>query len=201
MKNMFVLLLIVVATINAFSQNVREDRMNVLDAERFALNIEIGQESKIVEDAWNQKTSELKIKGKTNKGLLAYEGIKLLDIHFEAIDLYVKIEKIDKVRSNFTIAISKGAGNFIGDEDKKIVDNAKRFLIDFSAYCDQYKLKLDIKELEDQIKKAQKEQEKLVDEGKKLEKQLEKNKVDQENKTKEIQTLQSSLEQLRTKLK
>ncbi len=198
---MIVLLAIVIATLNAFSQNVREVRMNILDAERFALNIEIGQESKIVEDAWNQKSSELKIKSKTSKGLLVYEGIKILDIHFEAIDLYVKIDKIDKVKSNFTIAISKGAGNFIGEDERKIVDNAKGFLTHFSAYCDQYKLKLDIKELEDQIKKAQKEQEKLVEEGKKLEQQLEKNKVDQETKTKEIQTLQSGLEQLRSKLK
>lgn len=126
----------------------------------------------------------------------------MLDIHYEAIDLYVKIEKLDKVKTNFTIAISKGAGNFVDDtNDKKMIDNGKNFLVHFAAYCDQYKLKLDIKELEDQIKKAQKEQEKLVDEGKKLEQQLQKNKADQEAKTKEIQNLQSSLEQLRSKLK
>lgn len=118
----------VILSYNAFGQNVREVRLNILDADRFALNIEIGQESKIVEDAWSQKASELKIKGKTSKGLLVYEGTKVLDIHYEAIDLYVKIDKIDKVKSNFTIAISKGAGNFIGDDERKIVDNAKVFL-------------------------------------------------------------------------
>lgn len=198
---MFMVLTMVVATVNALSQNVREVRMNVLDSERFALNIVIGQESKIVEDAWSQKASELKIKGKTSKGLLVYEESKVLDIHYEAIDLYVKIEKIDKTKSNFTVAISKGAGNFIEEDDRKIVNNTKEFLSNFSAYCDQYKLKLDIKDLEDQIKKAQKEQEKLVEEGKKLEQQLEKNKTEQETKTKIIQTLQSDLEQLRTKQK
>lgn len=201
MKNMFMVLAMVVATVNAISQNVREVRMNVLDSERFALNIVIGQESKIVEDAWSQKASELKIKGKTSKGLLVYEESKVLDIHYEAIDLYVKIEKIDKTKSNFTVAISKGAGNFIEDDDEKIVNNTKEFLSHFSAYCDQYKLKLDIKDLEDQIKKAQKELEKLVEEGKKLEQQLEKNKTEQETKTKIIQTLHSDLEKLRTKQK
>lgn len=201
MKNMFMVLAMVVAMVNAFSQHVQEVRMNVLDSERFALNIVIGQESKIVEDAWSQKASELKIKGKTSKGLLVYEKSKVLDIHYEAIDLYVKIEKIDKTKSNFTVAISKGAGNFIEEDDSKIVNNTKEFLSHFLAYCDQYKLKLDIKDLEDQIKKAQKEQEKLVEEGKKLEQQLEKNKTEQETKTKIIQTLQSNLEQLRTKQK
>lgn len=201
MKNMFMVLAMVVATVNAISQNVREVRMNVLDSERFALNIVIGQESKIVEDAWSQKASELKIKGKTSKGLLVYEESKVLDIHYEAIDLYVKIEKIDKTKSNFTVAISKGAGNFIEDDDEKIVNNTKEFLSHFSAYCDQYKLRLDIKDLEDQIKKTQKELEKLVEEGKKLEQQLEKNKTEQETKTKIIQTLHSDLEKLRTKQK
>lgn len=201
MKNMFMILVVVVLFINALGQNVREVRLNILDADRYALNIEIEQEIKIVEQAWSQKASELKIKGKTIKGLLVYEKVKVLDIHYDAIDLYIKIDKIDKEKSYFTVAISKGAENFIGDEERKIVDNAKTFLSQFSAYCDQYKLKLDIKDLEDQIKKAQKEHEKLVEEGKKLEQQLEKNKIEQETKITYIQTLQSGLEALRTKLK
>lgn len=201
MKKIFVVVLFI-CVVQAKAQIARETRLNALDSDRFALSIEILHEPKVVEEAWNQKTSDLKIKGKTNKGLLIYEGVKVLDIHYEAIGLYVKMEKLDKAKTNFTIAISKGAGDFVDDtNDKKMIDNAKNFLVHFAAYCDQYKLKLDIKELEDQIKKAQKEQEKLVDEGKKLEQQIQKNKADQEAKTKEIQNLQSSLEQLRSKLK
>ncbi len=201
MKKIFVVVSFI-CFVQAKAQIARETRLNALDSDRFALSIEILYEPKIVEEAWNQKSSDLKIKGKTNKGLLVYEGVKVLDIHYEAIDLYVKMEKLDKAKTNFTISISKGAGNFVDDtNDKKTIDNAKNFLVHFAAYCDQYKLKLDIKELEEQIKKAQKEQEKLVDEGKKLEQQLQKSKADQEAKTKEIQNLQSSLEQLRSKLK
>lgn len=183
------------------SQKIREVRMTVGDQNQFAMNVEVPFEQKILDAAWNQKTTDLNIKGKSVKGIMAYEKVKIFDLHFETITLYVKSEKSEKIRSQITIAIAKESGEFMTDKDDKMIKNLENFLIAFYDYSDQYKLKLDIKDLEDNMKKAQKDQEKLVEEGKKLQQQLEKNQTDQEAKTKEIQMMQSGLEQLRQKLK
>lgn len=197
---LFIILSALFTTIGS-SQDVREARLSVADQSRFALNIQFPFEQKILDEAWSQKAKDINIKGKNNKGILTYEKVIVYDIHFEPITLYVKVEKAEKTSSQISIAIAKENGEFITENDDKIAGNLRSFLTNFSTYCDQYKLKLDIKTLDDDLKKAQKEQERLVEDGKKLQQQIEKNKVDQENKTKEIQSMQSGLEQLRQRLK
>lgn len=201
MKAFKLVILFVFISITTISAQVRETRMSVLDADRMAHSLEFKYESKILADAWEKKMKEMKLKGKTVKGVSTYESITFPDIHFEKIDLYVKIDKLDKERSVITLTVSKGYGNFLTAEDAKIADNVKAFLTNFIEYVDQYKLQLDIAEQEKTIEKSTKDHEKLIDEGKKLTEQLEKNKTEQENKVKELEALKKALEEMKSRVK
>jgi hypothetical protein len=202
MKKISVTLFILVAIATfAGAQTVRETRLSVLDSDRMGFSIEFNFEQKVLQDAWNKKCEELKIKSKPSKGLDVFTAVLVPDIHFESIDMYVKIDKLDKTRSEIAITVSKGNTNFITNEDGKMVENMNRFLDKFILYADQYKLGLDIADQEDQIKNTQKAYDKLIDEGKKLQEQMDKNKVDQENKVKELEALNKGLEALKLKVK
>lgn len=184
-----------------FSQTVRESRLNILESDRLAWSIEFNFEQKILQEAWDKKCDEIKIKSKPTKGFDLYGAVLVADIHYEPIDLYVKIEKVDKAKSTISIAVSKGTTNFIVHDDAKIVTNINHYLDKFIVFAEQYKLKLDISNQEGLIKDALKAQEKLVDEGKKLQEQIDKNKVEQENKVKEIEALNKGLEEMKLRVK
>lgn len=183
------------------SQTVRESRMSVLESDRMGYSIEFNFDQKILQDAWNKKCDELKIKSKPSKGLDLFTAVLVPDIHYENLDIYVKIDRLDKTRSSFYITVSKGTTNFITNEDSKMVQSMNHFLDKFITYAEQYKLGLDIKNQEDQIKSTQKAYDKLIDEGKKLQEQIDKNKVDQENKVKELEALNKALADLKLKIK
>jgi|SRR5688572_19192850 len=202
MKKLILILFIHIGVFNMLkAQSVRETRLNVLESDRLAWSIEFNFEQKVLQDAWNKKATELNIKNKPTKGLDLYATSLVPDVHFEPIDIYVKIDKLDKVRSSITWSFSKGTTNFITTEDAKIVQNINHFLDKFITYAEQYKLALDIKDQEDAIKKASKENEKLIEEGKRLQEQIDKNKIDQENKLKEIEALNQGLEKLKLLVK
>lgn len=203
MKKTLVTLLLVTSFIAATkAQTIREARLSVLDAERMAYSIEFNFEQKILQDAWDKKCGELNIKGKPFKGgLIVFAAVLVPDIHFESIDIYSDIQKLDKSRSMYAITVSKGNTNFISAEEAKLVANLKTFLERFIVYAEQYKLGLDIKAQEDTIKDTQKAYDKLVEDGKKLQAEIDKNKTDQENKVKEIEALNKGLEELKLKVK
>ncbi len=200
-KTIFTLMILLGFVAFTHSQTVREVRMSVLESDRMGFNIEFNFDQKILQDAWNKKCDELAIKAKPAKGYDVYTAVLVPDIHFESIDIYVKIEKLDKTRSAISMTVSKGNTNFLSKEENKLVDNVHAFLEKFITYAEQYKLNLDIKAQEETIKDTQKTYDKLVEDGKKLQEQIDKNKIDQENKVKEIEALNKSLEELKLKIK
>jgi hypothetical protein len=202
MKNIKPALFIFIGIISYVSaQTVRESRMSVLDSDRMGYSIEFNFDQKTLQDAWNKKCDELKIKSKPSKGLDVFTGVLVPDIHFEGVDIYIKIDKLDKVRSSFSITVSKGNTNFITNEDGKMINNMNHFLNKFITYAEQYKIGLDITDQEGLIKSTQKDYDKLVEEGKKLQEQIDKNKIEQENRVKELEALNQGLEALKLKVK
>lgn len=195
------LLLVIGFTATITAQAVREVRLNVLDVDRMAYSIEFNFEQKVVQDAWNKKCDELNIKDKPQKGLDVYAAVLVPDIHFESIDIYVKIEKLDKTRSTFSITVSKGNTNFMSSEEGKLTGNVKTFLEKFITYTEQYKLGLDIAAQEKSIADTQKAYDKLIEDGKDLQKKIDENKLNQENKVKELEALNKNLEELKLKVK
>lgn len=202
MKNAISTLLIILGVCSFVgAQTIRESRMSVLESDRMGYSIEFNFDQKTLQDAWNKKCDELSIKDKPSKGLDVYAAVLVPDIHYETIDIYVKIDKLDKTRSSFSITVAKGNTNFITTEETKMVENMNKFLDKFIIYAEQYKLGLDIKDQEDLIRTTQKNYDKLVEDGKKLQESIDKNKIDQENKVKELEALNKALADLKLKIK
>jgi hypothetical protein len=198
----FTLLFPVLGVSFLFGQAPREDRMEIEDASRTVLSIELSYTSKTVDDALSQKLKEEKIKTKTAKGFTLSEGSKITTITPDLMDYFFKVESKDKTKAVLFLGISKGNNNFITPEsDPKIWEGGKTFLNEFVGYLDQYQLSLDIAAQEKVVKDAEKALEKSVKEGEDLSKKLEENKKDQEAKRADLQKQSELLNQLKSRKK
>ena len=142
---------------SVFAQTVKETKLSILDKERLCYQLELNMEQKILEEAWTLKADELKIKNKMSKGFLMYENVMVNTLYFDPVDLYVKIEKEDKLKTRIYISVSTGIDSFITSTDATVTKNMQDFLLQFGIFADQYKLQLDIKTQEELIKKNIKE--------------------------------------------
>lgn len=200
-KSILLIALFITTTIIAQSQ-AREDRIELIDAQRLVLSIELSYPSKTVSDALDQKLKDERIKTKSSKGFIISEGAKFLDVTPDMMDYYFKVEtkEKDKEKSILYFGISKGNTNFItGETDPKIWESGKTFLNRFVTYVYQYKLGLDISAQEKVIKDAEKALEKSVKEGEDLAKKAEENKKDQESKKADVEKQKALLNDLNNK--
>lgn len=201
-KTIFTLLFPALSVSFLFAQAPREDRMDIADAPRAVLSIELNYTSKTVDDALSQKFKEEKIKTKTSKGITLSEGTKITAITPDIMDYFFKVESKDKTKAVLFLGISKGNNNFVTPEsDAKVWEGGKTFLTEFVGYLDQYQLSLDIAAQEKVIKDAEKALEKSVKEGEDLSKKLEENKKDQETKKADLQKQNELLNQLKARQK
>jgi len=185
-----------------FAQAPREDRMEIADAPRAVLSIELNNTSKNVSDALSQKFKEEKIKTKTSKGITLSEGTIIATITSDMMDYFFKVESKDKTKAVLFLGISKGNNNFITPEsDAKVWEGGKIFLTEFVDYLDQYQLSLDIAAQEKVIKDAEKALEKSVKEGEDLAKKLDENKKDLEAKKSDLQKQNDLLNQFKARQK
>lgn len=202
MKKIITFLLFASGISSVATAQVREDKINVLDAERLGLRIEMNYDSKIVSSALADKLKEAGIKTKSSKGFVTASGVKLVDISPELMDYYFKVESIDKKRSVLYLAISKGYSNFIDPAVNQYAwDNAKTFLEGMVAYAARYQLQADAKTMEKTVSTAQKNYDKSVKDYKKQEDALAKSRKSMEDAQGELTNKKADLETLRQKIK
>lgn len=198
-KHLLLIALFITSTIIVKAQ-AREDRIEISEAQRLVLSIELSYSSKVVEDALSQKIKDAGLKTKNSKGFTLIEGGKFLDVTPDIMDYFFKVESKDKVKSVLYVGISKGNSNFItGDTDAKIWENSKAFLNQFVNYLYQYQLGLDIAAQDKIAKDAEKALEKSIKEGEDLAKKTEENKKDQENKKADLEKQKAVLNELNAK--
>lgn len=201
MKKYYSIIALFVATVSMTVAQVREDRLDILDASRLVLSIELNYPSKTVESALSQKLKESGIKTKSSKGLTTAEGAKFLDVAADNQDYYFKVESKDKTKSVVYLGISKGYTNFVtGESDAKTWQGGKDFLTRFEGYVFQYQLAGDIAAQEKVIKDAEKAVEKSKKDGEDLAKKVEENKKDQEAKQADLDKQNSLLGELKGKV-
>lgn len=198
-------ILFAMALVAAFTARAqaREDRLEIAEASRAVLSIELNFSSKTVGDALDQKLKDSGVKTKSSKGLTLAEGARFLEISPENLDYYFKVESgKDKSKSVVYVGFSKGYTNFITPEsDAKTWETAKAFLNNLVNYVDQYQLGLDIIAQDKVVKEAEKAVEKSIKEGEELAKKLEENKKDQETKKADLEKNKATLATLQSKKK
>lgn len=200
MKKQFLLLALIISSVFVAKAQAREDRMDIADAQRAVLSIELNYSSKTVSEALSQKLKDAGVKTKSSKGLTVAEGAKFLEVSPENLDYYFKVDSKDKTKSTLYVGFSKGYTNFVTPEsDSKTWEGGKSFLASFVKYMDQYQLGLDIVAQEKVAKDAEKALEKSVKDGEDLAKKQEENKKDQEAKKAELEKQKSLLNTLNGK--
>ena len=155
--------------------------------------------------------SKGKLFWKQNKlnGFYTFKGVNLEGLS-QSVDLYFKVDpksKRDKNESTVYMLVSKGNENFaLSDSDQDIFSAAKRMLDGFVTQSATYKLDLDVKAQEENLRNAQKKLAKMQDNERDLNKRLgqlqddlKRNKNDQENQQKTIELERKRLSDLKAR--
>jgi predicted RNase H-like nuclease (RuvC/YqgF family) len=147
---------------------------------------------------------------KQNKldGFYIFKDVRMEGVD-NKVDLYFKVDQKSrraKDESIIYMLIGRGETFISSTSDEAAYNAAKKFLNGFIDQSAAYKLSLDIKAQEDEVKDAEKKLNRLQDDEKSLEKKidqlqkdLKKNREDQEDQQKKLEQERQKLQELRAK--
>ena len=219
MKKIIALILVITAGLNSGLTQSSVTSVSYNKTDQPALMLELPYDESVSEDfivtnlkktGYNPETKG-KLFWKQNKvnGFYVFK-----DVRFEGldapVDLYFKVERIgrkSKDESVIYLLVTKGGESFVSSgSDEAVYNAAKKFLNGFVEQSAAFKLDLDIKEQEEAVKDAEKQQSKLennekdlIKKIKQLEEDLKNNKKDQEEQLKKIENEKKKLEELKEK--
>ncbi len=153
---------------------------------------------KTVTKAIDDKFEKMGYKGKDNKGFTVYRGVNLPALSGGPYDLYFKVDRNGKRSDeNATVymLMSKGNEQFISEtDDNRLVNEAKTYLDSLTNDIVAYDLEQQISKEEDELKKAEKKYENLMNNADNLQKQKKKVENDIEDNLQAQKNQQSTIE-------
>ena len=208
MKSFLTLLLISIATVSVKAQ-ARTGSVEYQNVARAAILNEMPFPSGTIDDAIKDKFSKMGYKASSSKGFTVFKAVKLPELGPDNYDLYFTSERIsrkDKNNSTVTLLISKGFDAFADEtNDAQLIENGKTYLNNLREIVAAYDLEQQIANQENEIKKAEKKSNNLIDEGNDLQKRLKKinediqtNIKDQADQVKEVERQKQALENLKS---
>ncbi len=209
----FFTLLILMTSATALQAQARVSSVKFSkDGDKPSITNEYIYSEKTVTKAIDDKFGKMGYKGKDNKGFTVYRGVNLPALSGGPYDLYFKVDRNGK-RSNENatvyMLISKGNEQFISEmDDNNLMNEAKAYLDSLTTDIAAYDLELQIAKEEDELKKAEKKYENLINNGenfqkqkKRLENDIEDNLQAQKNQQATIEKQKQVTENLRAKRK
>jgi hypothetical protein len=174
MKKYLLILIIVVAAKTGFSQAV-SGKVEYQKSQQPAAIVELPFNADLVAGALKDHFSKKGIKDFSSKGFIGFKGVQLSAADPTSSDLYFKIDRKSRKENDVTVVymvVTKPNENpgTRSSEDNAGITQAKNFLNEIGSSIDSYSLDLSIKSQDDEIKKAEKKYNSLVDDGKDLEK-------------------------------
>ncbi len=212
MKKFFAVVFAVVLFSTAFAQ-ARYTAIDYLKVSRPAVAMEMPFPEKTVSNAIEDKFTKMGYKAKETKGFLMFGGARIPELGTESYDVYFYVDRVsrrEKGTSTVTMMLSKGYENFVSDtSDATLIGYAKQYLATtIRDAVAAYDLELQIADQEDQIKKAEKKYNNLVDDGtdlqkkkRKIEEQIVENTASQGAQKSEVDKQRQVLETLKGKRK
>jgi uncharacterized protein YihD (DUF1040 family) len=157
-------------SLQGFAQSeTSEDLQKIGKQPAFALGYNYSK--KTVEEALALRLKNDKLKGSSSKGAVKYEGVHYATIADTPIDFYTKVTG-DKKKATVYVFVSKGYENFLtSSNDPAVAAKVKAFLQSLNDDIQRYDLKNQTAAQEKEVKKAQKDYDKLVKKQKDLQKQ------------------------------
>ena len=139
----------------------------------------------LVEDAMKERFKKMGVKGKENKGFWEYKNVVVPEIRQDHVDAYIKIDRKSKKQKDISVVsliltepgIEPGAPDSVvtaarGAKPAIEAVGAFGLLTSLNSHTEAHSTELDIKTLEDEVKKAEKKNNDLVKDGEDLERKL-----------------------------
>jgi hypothetical protein len=186
-------------------------RAKYADAQQPALLLNVPFKDEVAEGTIIQKLKEsgndpetkgiLFWKKNTINGYYKFEGVKLPELQSNVLDLYFKIDQKSKRgsgSSDIYMLVSKGYNNFISAEtDPELYAAAQRFLNSFTTETAEFKMSLEMSDLEKKIKEAENKVQNLQEDKKSFERKAEKAQGEIEEQNRLVNELKNKLAELK----
>ncbi len=210
MKKISALLLVLsICIISAKAQSYTgETKINKMA--KMAIINELPFTADVTEDAVKKKMSQLGYTGKKDNGYMVYKNVSLPEIGTATYNLYFKTERKSRQQKEVSLIymlITDSYDAFVTEErDAEVISNGKRFLNSFNTPAQDVAIENDIKDQEDNLKKAEKRYNNAVSDGKdleekrkKIERDIEDNKKDQEQRRVDVEKQKQVLDAARAR--
>jgi hypothetical protein len=197
----------------AAAQEITEGKVDYQKKEQAALMVELPYKPEVVEDAIRDYLNKRGLKASSSKGYQLFKGTRLDSLSGMDNDLYFKVERKSRKEKDASVVymfVTKPNENPTQrlPAETSGLSSARSFLTSLIPSVDAHNLEVEISGQENEIKKAEKKYDKLIDDGndmqkrlKKLQENIEDNKKDQEKQKLEIEKQRGILENLRSKRK
>jgi len=174
--------------------------------------IDLPYNTSVAQDAIRERFKKMGVSGKEKKGFWEYRNVTIPEISSSPIDAFIKVERpsrkekessivymiVNPVGLTATAAGSTTVANFAAGSDS--------FLTGLAATTLDYSLELDIQKQDDEVKKAEKKYNNLVEDGEDMQKKLKKLQEDiventkrQQQQTAEVQKQKEALIQMQAR--
>lgn len=213
MKKILTLLILSFFIKYTAAQEIVEGKVDYQKKEQAALMVELPYPPGVVEDAIKDYLNKRGIKSNSSKGYNLFKGTRLDSLSGMDNDLYFKVERKSRKEKDASVVylfVTKPNENpterLTGETSG--LSSARSFLSGLIPTVDAHNLEVEISGQENEIKKAEKKYDKLIDDAndmqkrlKKLQDNIEENKRDQEKQKQEIEKQKSILETMKGKRK
>jgi hypothetical protein len=187
--------------LTSFSQ-VREESMLIDKTKPSALRFESDYITKILSSVLSDKLISIPLKSGSSKRFFKAKGVKTQEISPELMGIYCIVEPVGKTRSAILLSLSKGYTNFLTAVGKpESWQNAKSFLINFSPFAENLKIKEEASEKAKELKKSENSYNKSVSAYKKQEEVLSKAVKEMESAPKIMIDFKAEIEGIQRRIK
>jgi hypothetical protein len=197
----------------AYGQEVMEGKTDFQKTSQPSVMVQLPYPSDVVEDAIKDYFNRLGVKADGSRGFQVFRATKLGMTDTWSSDLYFKVERKSRRDKDESIVYlfatpEKQQPNLRKSGDDYGIDGARSFMKNMLPSIEAYNLQVQISVQEDEVKKAEKKYQRMVDDGDDLDKKLKRvqeniqeNKNDQAKQKQEIENQRKTLESLKGKKK
>jgi hypothetical protein len=210
MKNILLLFLTLSFSV-AYSQEVMESKVEFQKTTQPSVMVSVPYTSEVVEDAIKDYFNRMGVKADDSHGFQVFKSARLSLTDTWNSDLYFKVERKSRKEKDESIIYffatpENQQPNLRKPGDQYGVDGARNFLRSMLPSLEAYNLQVQISIQEEEVRKAEKKYQHVIDEGDDLDKKLKKvqeniveNKNDLAKQKEEMETQRKLLEVLKNK--
>ncbi len=210
MNKILLLLSFFIGTV-VYSQEVMEAKTEFQKTAQPSVMVELPYSADVVEDAIKDYFNRIGVKPDGARGFQVYRSTRLGLTDAWNSDLYFKVEKKSRKEKDESVVYffatpEKQQPNLRKPGDYYGVDGARNFMKSMLPSIDSYNLQVQISMQEEEVKKAEKKYQRIMDDGDDLDKKLKKvqeniqeNKTDQATQKLEIENQRKLLDKLKAK--